>query len=272
MLACEKTPLLMAVAIVTVSSCAGDEQTRTPWEPVGVVDLGAVVTEDIAERLMGKALVNTLWAPLGLARPNSFDVIPWDFEMPGGSVSGSNAYYTLHNHAGPHVDAPNHIGVGAGLDGYPIEAFTGPLRVFDARSFPPGRSIPVDVFRGSVTAGDVVLIHTGFAPPESDDTLAKGITLTYEASEFLATLPVRAFGTDAPSVASFENEPTVDAPTETARAAPIHHSFLSRGIPVYEQLLNIGELLEHERMFFVGAPLNIRAGDGMIVRPVVFVY
>lgn len=35
--------------------------------------------------------------------------------------------------------------------------------------------------------------------------------------------------------------------------------------------MNVESLLGRERMFFVGAPLNIEAGDGMIVRPVVLV-
>src|SRR5690606_24579466 len=37
----------------------------------------------------------------------------------------------------------------------------------------------------------------------------------------------------------------------------IHQSFLSRGIPVYEQLLNLDRLFGRERMFFVGVPLKI---------------
>jgi kynurenine formamidase len=28
-----------------------------------------------------------------------------------GTLSGSNSCYTLFNHGGPHVDAPNHVGV-----------------------------------------------------------------------------------------------------------------------------------------------------------------
>ena len=85
-------------------------------------------------------------------------------------------------------------------------------------------------------------------------------------------MPVRAFGTDAFSVASLQDTTPVDAETETARAVPIHHSFLSRGIPLYEQLFNVDQLLDKGNMYFVGVPLNIRNGDGMIVRPVVFVY
>ena len=52
----------------------------------------------------------------------------------------------------------------------------------------------------------------------------------------------------------------------------IHQLLLSHGIPVYEQLLNLDKLLGKERMFFVGVPLSIKGGDGMMVRPVVFVY
>ena len=58
----------------------------------------------------------------------------------------------------------------------------------------------------------------------------------------------------------------------TGRCPSIHHTFLSRTIPVYEQLFNVDKLLGKERMLFSGAPLNVKAGDGMIVRPLVFVY
>jgi len=64
----------------------------------------------------------------------------------------------------------------------------------------------------------------------------------------------------------------VEADSETARAAPIHHSFLSRGIPIYEQLFQVEKLLTKQNMYFIGAPLNIKDGDGMLVRPVVFVF
>ena len=53
---------------------------------------------------------------------------------------------------------------------------------------------------------------------------------------------------------------------------PVHHSFLSRGIPAYEQLFSVEKLLGKEDLYFVGPPLNIKDGDGMIVRPVVLVY
>jgi len=36
--------------------------------------------------------------------------------------------------------------------------------------------------------------------------------------------------------------------------------------------MNMDRLLGKSNLFFVGAPLNIASGDGMIVRPVIFVY
>ena len=73
---------------------------------------------------------------------------------------------------------------------------------------------------------------------------------------------MRAYGTDAWGVESLSD----------TKMPWIHHSFLTHGIPVYEDLLNLDKLLGKEKMFFVGAPLNIKGGDGMMVRPVVFVY
>lgn len=248
----------LSIALLSCSRPSPSDERPLPFAPSEVIDLGASVTEDLPQRVWGKALLKQL----GYTRPNSFEVIRWTFPIEGGRVSGSNAYYTLFNHGGPHVDAPNHMGEGGGLDSYPLEAFSGPLKVFDARGYPPGRSVPATVFRGHVQARDIVLIFTGYTPPPTDDALPVVTTLTEEAAEFLATLPVRAYGTDAFSVENLDDR----------KMPSIHHTFLSRTIPVYEQLFNVDRLLGKERMLFSGAPLNVKAGDGMIVRPLVFVY
>lgn len=261
MRAFQSRALILAAFSCAVVSCSGSDRpgdVDSTFEPFRVVDLGALVTEDLPEQVWGRAFLDQM----GFDRGNSFGVISWTFPMEGVDVSGSNAYYTLFNHGGPHVDAPNHIGVGEGLDSYPVEAFSGHVKVFDVSGYSPGRSVLVDVFEGEVEAGEIVLIHTGYTPPPTDEALPEVVTLASDAAEYLATLPVRAYGTDAFSVESLDD----------MRMPSIHHSFLTRGIPVYEQLFNVGELLDEERMFFVGLPLNIEDGDGMIVRPVVFVY
>lgn len=242
-----------------ISACSSRPTERAPaFTPSEVIDLGAVVTQDLPQRVWGKAFMNQM----GFTRQNSFDVVSWKFPVEGGAVSGSNAYYTLFNHGGPHVDGPNHMGVGGGVDSYRVDAFSGAVKVFDVTSYPLGRSVPAEVFQGKVNSGDVVLIFTRYTPPQTDEAAPEVRTLTQAAAEMLAALPVRAYGTDAFSVESLND----------TKMPWIHHSFLSRGIPVYEQLFNVDKLLGKERMYFVGVPLNIKDGDGMMVRPVVFVY
>ena len=261
---------VFSVLVLAMMACSPQSPSKpADFEPTEVIDLGAPVTEAINHQIAGRAFL----ASNGTDRPNQFELVTWTIDMPGGGVSGSNAFYTLANHGGPHVDAPNHVGLEGGIDSYPIGAFSGPLRVFDVSAYPNGFSVPKSVFQGAgIKAGDVVMIYTDYQPPPDDKSFPETTTLTREAAEYLAEIPVRAFATDAFSVANLQAEAEIHSDDLTAQAVPIHHSFLSRGIPVYEQLFNASDLLDKERMYFVGVPVNIPEGDGMIVRPVAFVY
>lgn len=251
------------LTVFGLSGCA--DSALEALRPTEIIDLGTVITEETPEQFWGERFMSDL----GLREGNSFNVVSWEF----GPVAGSNSYYTIFNHGGPHIDAPNHMGFGGGLDTYPIESFVGPLRVFDFSHLPAGRTITREMFEGSgIESGDVVVILTRYAPPRSSTDLPETIALTYEAAEFLANVPVRAFGTDAFGVTSLTDHSPIAADSEFARTFPAHYAFLSRGIPVYEQLVNVEQLIGKERAFFVGVPLNIRNGDGMIVRPAVLVY
>jgi kynurenine formamidase len=235
--------------------------------PTEIIDLGILVTEDIPESLWGKRFLTDM----GFDRNNAFEVIDWEFA--GGAVTGSNAYLTLFNHGGPHVDAPNHVGLGAGIDSYDIEAFVGPLKVIDATQYGPGRTVPMEAFSGQdIQPGDIVIMYTSYQPPQSDDEYPQIISLKREAAEYLAEIPVRAFGTNSMSVESITDQSPIDTDSPLIQAIPIHHSFLSRNIPVFETLVNVHNLLGKQNMYFVGPPLNIKDSDGMMVRPVVLVY
>lgn len=206
---------------------------------------------------------------MGFAESNAFDVLDRTF----GPVHVSNSYYRLFNHGGPHVDAPNHVGLGDGLDSYPVESFAGPLKVFDFSHLPIGRSIRKEMLIDlPIVAGDIVLIYTSYRPPTGDGAWPEAIALNYEAAEHLAALPVRAIGTDAFNVESMTDRSPVPTDNEIARIIPAHYAFLSKGIPVFEQLVNVDKLLGKKGMFFVGASLNIKDGDGMMVRPLVLAY
>jgi kynurenine formamidase/predicted ester cyclase len=246
-----------ALGIVDQISDRGTTAKRPAIKPSEIIDLGALVTEDLPQMSWGKALLQRF----GLKKQNVFEIVRWSVPTEKGKVSGSNAYYTLFNHGGPHVDAPSHVGAGPGLDFYPVEAFSGPLKVFDVRPYPRGRSVPASVFQNNVEPGDVVCIFTGYRAPRGEAALPEATTLTNEAAEFLANLPVRAYGTDAFGVDDIPD----------AKMPWIHHSFLSRSIPVYELLCNLDKLIAREKMFFIGVPLNIKDGDGMMVRPVVLI-
>ena len=241
-----------------------DLHTGTP-QAREIIDLGALVTEDLTLRVWGKRLPRER----GFDRPNVFEVIHWS----SGPIEGQNSYYTLFNHGGPHVDAPIHMGFEGGIDDYAVDAFFGPLKVFDVSHLPFGRSVGVGVFQaGDIQPGDIVMIYTDYRPPASDDEYPRVKSLTPEAAEYLAGVPVRAFATDAWSVEVGPGDRPTEPTTEPALHAPSHHAFLTRGIPVFEQLFNVKSLLEEKNMLFVGQPLNISGGDGMIVRPLVFVY
>jgi kynurenine formamidase len=255
----------LAVGMVFLIGCQ-KESNSDSFQPKAIIDLGALVTEDLAFRVWGADNL----AANGIDRRNVFDLVKNDLDIDDGqSITTVNSFYTLANHGGPHVDAPVHVDLGPGLDGYGVETFVGPLKVFDVREYPTGRTVPKDVFVGKgIRPGDIVLIYTGWQPPGDGFDV---ITLTLDAAEYLAEIPVGAFGTDALSVYDADFPPP-ENPDPHVRAIPIHHTFLSRQIPIYEQLFNVDQTLGHDRMYFVGAPLNIKDGDGMIVRPLVFVY
>ena len=265
----KKAVFLAPVFLFVVLSCHREQvaeiNTLIPRE---IIDLGTVVTEDLPYQIWGKDAMDMF----GFEKANQFDVREWEFDFGNGKITGSNAYYTLFNHGGPHIDAPNHMDLGGGLDVYPIEKFVGPLKVFDVTGYPNGRTIPTEVFKDNVNPGDVVMIYTGYVPPQSEKIPPELITLSFEAAEYLAELPVRAFATDAFSVFCTDDEHPVESDNVTQHIGPIHFAFLSRSIPIYEELFNVDILLEKENMLFIGAPLNIKDGDGMQVRPVVLVY
>jgi kynurenine formamidase len=171
------------------------------------------------------------------------------------------------------VDAPNHFGLDGGLDSYPVEVFSGPVKAFDASQYAVGRTIEVDFFQDKeINPQDIVLIFTGYQPPQDDTSYPRNVTMTREAAEYLADIPVRAIGTDAHSLYTYDDDRPIEADSLLGRVVPIHESFLSRGVPIYEELFNVDRLLGKENMFFTGVPLKVENGDGMMVRPVVFVY
>jgi kynurenine formamidase len=257
---------IVFVTLLMLAACDDPRDSGVfPLEEMEMVDLGALVTEDLPVRVWGKQL-----ADFGFNRPNQFEDIA-AFEP----TYVVDSYYTLFNHGGPHVDAPNHTGSpeNKGIDAFPLAAFVGDARVLDASHLPQGSAVPVELVKSAgFKPGEIAILYTGYIPPEPDGYPVYSV-LEPAAARYLANVPVRAFATDALSVDSirYYERRAAEGSTEYKELLPIHHAFLMSDILVFEQLENVGKLTNYENMFFVGVPLNIAKGNGMIVRPVVFV-
>jgi kynurenine formamidase len=253
---------------VTMSSCqpSAASDVSTPPLPAVVIDLSPTVSPDLPIRSVGPALLRAL----GYRESTSFETVEGT-----GALYYRSTYVTLFTHAGPHIDAPGHmLRNGRTLDTYSLDTFLGPMRVFDLRDHPSDQprhgGIPREVFEGSgIEPGDVVIAFVGYRPPLGDDDLPAYAHLSPEAAAYLAGIPVRLFGTDAPSVDGG------DAPAEamgTEALAPVHHAFLSRGIPVVESLANLEQVVGVSNALFVGFPLRIENGEGSPIRAAAFIY
>lgn len=229
-----------------------------PQLPRLVIDLSPTITEDLPVRIWGHRALKDL----GFTDATEFRVIrgttPFYF---------SNSYYTLMNHGGPHVDAPNHLERGAsGIDSYPLESLVGPIKLVDVRGRPADQPIATAEFANrGIARGDVIIVLTGYVPPSGPDELPAIRSLSKEAAEYLAAIPVKAFGTDA-----------LSADVWGLRGLPyeesVHHVFLGHRIPIIEQLTNLEALIAIRQSVFVGLPLKVKDGDGSPIRAAAFVY
>jgi arylformamidase len=94
--------------------------------------------------------------------------------------------------------------------------------------------------------------------------------LSPEAVQYLAELPIKAFATDAWSIANPTRliELTAEGAQGYAEVAPEHHVLLTRGIPIVEALENVEELVDEQQFVFVAFPLKIADGNGSPTRTI----
>ena len=129
---------LPGFSVLLLASCTGSgtevQRANVPPIPTSVVDLSPVITEDLPLRFWGRELL----ARNGYSEMTVFEDIvkrPPDQGEWKGYVA--NSYWTLMNHGGPHVDAPNHLFENApSVADYELEQLIGPLHIIDARSLP----------------------------------------------------------------------------------------------------------------------------------------
>ncbi len=174
------------------------------------------------------------------------------------------------------MDAPNHMDPeGDGVDIYELQQLFGRVQVVDLRSQPRDEPIPRQRLESEgIEPGHIVLLLVGYSPPKTPDDYPSYPYLSKAAAEYLAELPVQAVGTDALSVeciSCFFSGGQQGA-TGYENLLPVHHAFLTRGIPVFETLVNLEALIDEEYAVFVGFPLKVKDGDGSPIRAAALVY
>ncbi|MER5794202.1 cyclase family protein [Streptomyces sp. NPDC001980] len=175
---------------------------------------------------------------------------------------------TFSDHAGTHVDAPNHIDPAAGaagIDALPLTAFCGAGICLDlaADTGPvtrPRLAAALAVSGLPLLPGDVLLLRTGVQDRlgGTDAYLTDYRGLDEDACRWVAGHRVKALGVDQPSP---------DDPDDSV--SPAHTTFVAAGILIYENLANLGSVAGR-RFWFAGFPVPLRGATGAPVRAVAF--
>lgn len=181
----------------------------------------------------------------------------WAWDMSRGA-SVNVGRITTSWHVGTHADAPLHvISDGAPSERLPLEAFTGPARVVDARDANAGPSITVEWLEHVLDGQPLparLLIRTG-------RSVASGRfpdhwpCLTPEATTWLVRGGLRLLGVDAPSV---------DA--RTATDLVVHRALFGGGACALENL-NLAAV-EADMYQLTAYPVLVTGADAAPVRAV----
>ncbi len=183
---------LAVIGHLSLIACAGlpsPDARTTPGMPRSIVDLSPTLDEEFALRYLGYKVVEMF----GLRERTEFDHMITEEPF-----YAATSYVTLYTHGGPHHDPPSHIIRGAASsDEIGLEQFFGAARVLDFRDRP--RDAPLlrkDFADKGILPGEIVIAVVGYRPPDDPREFPSFPSLSGEAAEGLATLPVKAFATD----------------------------------------------------------------------------
>lgn len=156
-------------------------------------------------------------------------------------------------HVGTHLDAPLHfLAEGAMVKDLPLNIFTGRGTLIDVRG--EGEIYYKTDYESRVQAGDIVLLWTNHSTKFGTGEYYEQHPIVQEDfADFLVGRGIRMLGMDFPSP---------DRPPFS-----IHKQLLGAGIPLIENLTNVGALAEIQSFEIMAFPLKISA-EGCPVRVV----
>ena len=167
---------------------------------------------------------------------------------------------TLGSHTGTHMDAPAHmLREGKTLDQFPADKYTGTAYVLDCSDL-AGKEIPkarLQLHAEEIEAADFLLFYTGWDRYwGSAEYFSPFPTLSLEAAEYLASVPLKGVGTDAISIDPMD---TTDY--------PVHKLLLGAGFVNTENLCRLAPLAGRS-VPYLTLPLHFKDADGAPVRAI----
>jgi kynurenine formamidase len=169
----------------------------------------------------------------------------------------------LYSHAGTHMDAPSHFGIGNGaIDAIPLDRCIGPAWVADVGEVGPRALIRVGhlgAVANRIQPNEGLLIRTGWSARAAHSAYRDELPrVSLELARWCVGRRLRLLGVEPPSVADVHNLEELTA---------VHTTLLEAGIIIVEGLTNL-EAIANERVTFMALPLKLAGGDGSPVRAV----
>lgn len=254
--------LCALIIAVTVSACS----VSHPALPRQFVDLSPSIGSDLVERQLGPTIAGAGYIP----EPYSEHIIE-----EGDDFYSVMSVVTMLNHLGSHADPPRHVfREGKSIDQLPLDRFYGEIVFFDFRAKARNHPLSPADFQSKVIEPDsIVIAFVGYEAPSAPGELPTYPYLTGEAAKYLASLEIKAFGTDMPGLMSIVN--SASASNDDTSSGPLfeeHTALLEKEIVVIEGLSNLDALVDLNNVVFVGFPIKLEGGTGGPMRAVGLVY
>jgi kynurenine formamidase len=189
--------------------------------------------------------------------------------MSGGRLAQAFKLMVMPEHCGTHFDAPAHFDEG-GLSAadYPLERLVLPGHLLDLTHKERGQEITIsDLERAEERSGHAIgpdsatIVWTGadaYWGEEGYESHRPYVPVP--TAEWLLDRQVTLFGTDLIGI---------DDPAEWWW--PTHELWLKAGLPMVQQLCNLGQLVGKD-FLFAALPLKMRGGTGSPLRAVAMVF
>lgn len=183
-------------------------------------------------------------------------IFPWTSIEAHGFAT--NALFMVE-HTGTRIDAPSHFIKGRkSIDAIELETFRGRARVIDPTKFGDKALIKAkDIEKSNIARNDIILLRTGWDRYwRTEKYLKSNPGLSADAAKYLVKRHAKLVGIDTPNI---------DYPN--SEDFPVHNTLLRAGIPIIENLANLGEI-NRSTFESIAMPLRIENGTGSPVRAI----